>query len=275
MLYLVISSLFSIIIANLLKYHSKKNISFLSLFLGNYLLAGLFAFISGATLLHIHPMSFIPWSILIGILYIFCFILYKTNIIHNGVSLSVSVMRISLIIPTILSVIFFKEHINLYTGSAIVLILLIIILLSKRHSRVRIFLLVILFLATGFSDFILKIKDSFLVVNNTTFLFYMFSSALVSTIILMVLKKEKLSLNSLYHGLILGIPNYLTTLFFLKSLTQLPAVVSYPLNSSIIIIGSFITDRYLWRNKFTLEQVLLYSGLIFCIILLNIGLYIN
>lgn len=270
---ILLASLFSILIANLLRYYSQKEVLFLSLFAGNYFLASFFALLTGSFSLNISQSDFLPWSIVMGILFIICFLLYKSNIVHNGVSLSVSVMRISLIIPSLLSVIVFKENLNIYSSLAIILIITAISLLTHAQKNRNIILLILLFIATGFSDFILKIKDSLLQVSNSTFLFFMFLSALCTTLVLMLFKKEKFDRKSFFHGIIIGFPNYLTTFFFMKSLQTLPAVISYPLNSSLIVFGSFITDRFIWKNQFTFRQVVLYLCLLAGIILLNISLF--
>lgn len=273
MIYILIASLFSISIANFLSIVSKKNINFLVLFAGNYLCAFLLSMIGNTHFWEISYNVDFLLSVFLGIMFVLNFVVYSRNVQINGVSISVSIMRISLIIPLLFSVLIHKEILNSMTSLSILLTLTVSIFLAKADKKISIFQLILLFLISGFTEYIFKLHNSIRIIPDQNFLSFLFISALIFCMILIIVKKIKFDKLSFLYGLLLGLPNYYTSFFFMKGLNQLDAVICYPLNASLIILGSYISDRYLWKNKFSLRQRLLYFSLIISIIFLNISIH--
>lgn len=273
MINLLISAIFGILIANILKLSSKKEVSALSLFSGNYFCTTVLSLFQIKDYPQILNHFDTAIGVILGLFFILNLFIYNTNLIKNGVSLSVSVMRISIIIPVVLSLVIYSENINLHTVVGILMILSVIILLTKSHKNSNILLIILLFLITGITDFFFKIHQQSGLGYDNFFLLVVFISALFFTLLFMLFKKKKLHLFSILIGVLLGIPNYYTSFFFIKALNILPAVICYPINSSLIVLGSFFSDLCFWKSSFKWYQYLLYLGLIISIIVLNVGLY--
>ena len=71
-------------------------------------------------------------------------------------------------------------------------------------------------------------------------------------------------------GMILGIPNQLTTKFFLLALKEIPAAISYPFFAGSVALLCVLSDIVIWKKKFGVVQKFSLALLTIGIILLNI-----
>ena len=241
------------------------------IFLGNYFTASIFSFVS----LKPSTANFGLFEILLGsfggFLFLTNFIIYRTNIKINGLSLSVSAMRVSLIIPTIISILIFNESIALinYIGIGVIIFSFMFAVDTKNFHNI--FWILFLFTLTGLTDSLLKIYDEIGNQSNDSFIFMIFSSAFFFTLIVVLSRKTKFQLRSILYGLSLGIPNQLTTKFFMKGLETVKAAISYPFFASAIVLFSIISDIFIWKKKFNLKERLAFAFIIIGIVFLNIS----
>ena len=80
------------------------------IFLGNYCVASIFSLAvleRPFALMHKFDLGL---GMATGLLFLVNFLIYRRNIQLNGLSLSVSTMRVSLLIPTMISLIFFNDE---------------------------------------------------------------------------------------------------------------------------------------------------------------------
>ena len=268
MIFLFLSIFCSALIGNLLTlFKVREKIKIFQVFLGNYLVASLFSFFSmnnNFSSLHVLDYSL---GIFAGFMFLVNFIVYQKNIHANGLSLSVSIMRVSMIIPSAVSILLFFDKINLLNYFGISVIVVSFFILADTRKFHHFFWLLLLFVVTGISDTTLKLYDEIGYQDNTMFVFILFSSALVFNFLLIMLRKEKFHLLSLGCGLILGIPNQLTTRFFLSSLKFVPGSLAYPISASGIVVVVILSDILIWKKRFNAKQrialFLLLIGLIF------------
>jgi len=272
MINLLLSVLCSVIIANLLRFFYKDSqIKDKFVFLGNYLLASIFSLFMIKSM-HVKIVVFdISTGILSGFLFLAGLIVYKKSISVNGLSLSVSAMRVSLIIPTIVAVFFFKEYLFLLNIIGILLIIISFIYLPDYKIHQGIFWLFLLFTITGIADLSLKIYDTYGQNEQGFFLFIIFVTAFLFNLIWIIFTKTAFSLKSFLYGLLLGIPNQLTTFFFLKAISDIPASIAYPLTSSMVVLFSLLSDTIIWRKEFSRKQKIAFFFLLCGVILLNIS----
>jgi len=271
MLYLFLSIISSALIGNLLILFSKdKRSSILNIFLGNYFLASAFSFISNdTTISQVRPFDIII-GITTGFLFLFNFIIYQRNIKENGLSLSVSAMRFSLLVPILVSILFFKQYVNPlnYLGSGFILFSFAI--MKGSGSVKNLIWLFILFLITGLSETCIKLYDEYGLARQGFFILMLFGSAFIFNLGLLFYKKVKFHYISFAYGMILGFPNQLTTKFFLLSLKSVPAPIAYPLMAACVVLICFLADITIWKRKFNLISYLAYLGIIIGVIFLNL-----
>ena len=255
MISLFLSIIMSVLIANLLPFFTKvKSIIILQVFLGNYFLASIFSFVDkGSPLSAAGSFEIITGSIT-GILFFATFLVYQHNITKNGVSLSVGVMRFSVVIPILMALMLFGEPILLLNVAGIILVLIAFAFLTDTRSFYSILWLGLLFLGTGIADSILKLYEQYGLESSRPFMIYLFGSAMIFNLLVVLLKKTQFHFSSFCFGMILGIPNRLTTKYFLDALQQIPASMVYPIFAASVVVLGVFSDIIIWKKKFNYKQ---------------------
>ena len=268
MIYLILSILCSALIGNLLILFGKdKKSDILTIFAGNYFLASIFSILQ-------HPKPFVinsSFAIILGttsgFLFLINFLIYKRNITLNGLSLSVGIMRVSLLIPTLLSILVFNDSINQMNYFGMIIVVIAFFFMTETKSFHNIFWLLILFAITGVTDSMMKIFTELGGGQTEQFVFSIFTSALIFNIIILVIRKQKITPKYFLWGMLLGVPNQLTTKFFLISLKHIPAAIAYPLMAASVVLICFIADQLLWKKRYTIRQrwalLFIFIGIVF------------
>ncbi len=269
MIALLLSVIMSVAIANLLPLFKKdKTTNILHIFLGNYFLASIFSFIDkGSPLSDAGNFEMIIGSIT-GILFFATFLIYQYNISQNGVSLSVGAMRFSVVIPIVISLLVFNEPILLLNITGIILVLLAFTFLTDTKSFHSIFWLGLLFLFTGTIDSIMKLYEQYGLESTRPFMIYIFGSALIFNLFVVVFKKASFHFKSFCFGMILGIPNRLTTKYFLDALQEIPATTVYPMFAASVVVLGIFSDVLVWKKKFNYKQKIALLIMVIGIVLL-------
>ena len=102
------------------------------------------------------------------------------------------------------------------------------------------------------------------------FLFFTFASALVLCLALMAYKKERLGVLELGYGALLGIPNFLSSLFLLKALSSVPGVIAFPTYSVATILVVALAGLLFFREKLEKKQVI--GAVLICVALVLLNL---
>ncbi len=114
-LYLLLSSVCSLLIAHLLKLTEVKKLRTLNTLMVNYLVAFMVAFGVGFTEQQSAEWVVIPsvpvllFCLVVGAFFIGNFIAYSKSVHANGMGISVAAMRLSLLVPVMLSVLAYSE----------------------------------------------------------------------------------------------------------------------------------------------------------------------
>lgn len=278
MLNILLSILCSVGIANLLmlfgklKRHSDPDPrhAMLPVFLGNYIVASLFSYLSvprGGFQLHGFDLGL---GIAAGALFLSNFWIYQRSIVINGLAISVSVMRVAMIVPVLVSLLIFGERLKLVNFAGIALALLAFLLKTDRGGRYKLLWLAALFAVSGITDLSLKLFKELGSGSEALWIGMVFSSALLFTLGLIMLRKVKVTLPALLFGFGLGIPNRLSTVFFLRGLATVPAAIAYPFTASGIVLVSVISDALFWKRKPASKELLMYAMLAAGLVLLNL-----
>lgn len=269
--FLALSVLCSVLIANLLMVFNRrggKNI--LPVFLGNYLVASLFSLASLPSLRVELPAFDIALGALTGACFLLNFWVYQRSIVVNGLSLSVGVMRIAMIIPILLAVAVFRESLSFWNILGIGIGIAAFSLKGNPKELHNLLWIAGLFLISGLTDASLKVYKELGSGAEPAFILIIFASAFVFTLLAILLGKVPLSAASLLLGFLLGIPNRLSTVFFLQGLDSVPAAIAYPLVAVSIVLLSILSDILLWKKKATRRDGLLWALLLLSLILLNL-----
>jgi uncharacterized membrane protein len=267
---LFLSIICSALIGNLLFLFQKdKKLQILQVFLGNYFLASIFSIAANNTPISSIRLYDIIFGVITGFLFLANFVVYQKNIKINGLSLSVGVMRISLIIPTLIAILFFREQIMFLNYLGIGIILFSFAFQTETKSLHNFIWIAVLFIVTGFTDGLMKIYNVHGLQQDGAFVFILFFSAFVFNLIWIAIQRRKFIIKYFLFGMILGIPNQLTTRFFLNSLESVKAAIAYPLFASSVVLITVLCDLLIWKKKYNLKQRIAFALLILGIVFLN------
>lgn len=279
--FLLLVILCSTSIALILKYNDTRKGELIVLLAGNYLVASSIALI----LLLISPSAKFSFQTLLfgaalGFMFVITFFALALAIKHAGTGLAITSSRLSVIIPIIISILFFNETPNeLYLiGFVFTFITFILFYFSVKSGykagdgKLKYLFLLAVFVGIGINDFALKLfKVIRIEQEEPFFILFIFSSAFIYSSAYIIIKKIKIEKQTALWGFTLGIPNVLTTVFLLNALAILPAIVVFPLMNVGIILLTTLMAFYIWKEKLNRWGVLaLASGLI-AILFLSLG----
>ncbi|MFN3952310.1 MAG: EamA/RhaT family transporter [Thermaurantimonas sp.] len=232
----------------------------------NYLVAFLLGIVSGGGE---QPMRsafpFLPWAVLIGLLFISLFGLMARVTQDYGVSAVSVAVKMSLAIPVLFSLVYFDEHLNkvniLGIGLAFPALFLSIAGKQDVHGSIRFgWMPVVLFVGSGLLDSLLKYVQQVHLSEQVTALFtaLCFGSAfvfgVVSLVVRWVMKRDKImDFRSVVAGILLGIPNF-GSIYFLVRALQIPGMDgsrAFPINNMGIVILSALVSIFVFREKFS------------------------
>ena len=270
MLYLVYTVLLFNVLIILFKYFHKKNISTLQVLIVNYFFSSCFSFfflymqlkdkhifLDSSQMLSKFELSWIHYSIIIGILFVISFYLYSIGVQKIGISISTISSKMSVIIPVSIALIIYPQETLTYKKFfALFLSLAAIYFSSVRKEKIDLknflILILLIFISQGltdsvFNDFVQKFKDA----NRYAFFAILFLSASFSGYLIhsLFFKEKGINKTSLVYGFVFSIPNFFSLLFFIKALTVMESSIAYPLASMGIIITSMLIAITFFKEK--------------------------
>lgn len=273
MIFIIFSIMCTVTIGNLMHLYQTKDssLNIFQVFLGNYFVAAIAAFFMIESFDSNIVVKDLGIGALFGALFLINFLNYQLNIAKNGLSISIAVMRISVVTPIIISLVVFSESLPWLNYVGILVVLIAFLFLGKNSNIKSKFWLFALFLVTGFTETGLKIIDEIATASHNQMLFYLFGSAFIINLIIVIIRRDRFVFKYFVGGLILGVPNLLSSFFFLKGLEHnVSAANAYPIVASSVVLLGFLTDKFIWKTKFSKYQYLIYVIIVVGVILLNI-----
>ncbi|MBT6815418.1 MAG: DMT family transporter [Flavobacteriales bacterium] len=268
----MINIVYTILLFNILiivfKMFKKYKVDNLQGLIVNYLTAAIcsYFFLEQDFLLDdILQSDWIYHAIIIGSLFIIVFNFYAFGIQKVGIAVTTVANKMSLIIPVCAALILYpNEEFTSLKGIAFILALVGIYLSSTKSGKLSfdkkyLWLIILVFVGQGisdaiFNDFAQSFKE---VLEKESYLFFMtlFFFASISGILILsgksIISNNTLQLKSLFWGIIFGIPNFFSLVFFLKALNdpELSSSIVFPLVSMGVIVSSSIIGMILFKEK--------------------------
>jgi len=244
--YLIIAVLSSASMAVVLKIFRKQKGNRYGIILGNYLTCVLLSFLllpEKNILFSPDPITLLC-GIIAGVLFVAGLVSMQSSIAVNGAILTSAFSKLGLIVPLLISAVFFGDRIRILQIPGIVLIFLSFWLIlfdkdsiKKQQSGIgagrRPVLLLAVLLACGFADAMAKVFEHVgKRKEDQLYFLILFAAAALITCFLMSMEYrktgKKLSGKEFLAGVMVGIPNYFSSALLLKALTGLPSFVVYP-----------------------------------------------
>ena len=264
----MINIIYTILLFNVLiivfKMFEKYNVDNLQALIVNYITAGICSYFlleSSFSVVEILNSDWLYHAILIGALFIIVFNFYAYGIQKVGISISTVANKMSLIIPVCVALLLYPETetFTYLKGIAFFLALSGIYLSSTNGGKLSfdkkyLWLIILVFVGQGlsdslFNDFAQKFP------NEGGYLFFMvlFFMASFSGILILTgksfKKKKPLQLKSVFWGIIFGVPNFFSLVFFLKALGNLESSIVFPLVSMGVVVSSSLIGMFLFKEK--------------------------
>jgi drug/metabolite transporter (DMT)-like permease len=263
-IFILLSSACSVLIAHFLKVTEFKKLSTTRVLTVNYIVASLVAFLSpgGAKIGFDFSQAWpaVTLAVGVGLIFIANFFVYSKSVSKNGVGISVAAMRMSLLIPVLLSTIWYLEVMswNQWIGFLLVIIALFLLLPNKRsmlrEPKSAAWLLVLLFLGTGVGDGSLKVFEvefsSY--VSKEQFMGTVFLSATAIGLMAMVIQKEfSFSMKEIGMGILVGIPNLYSAIFLIQALEVMNGAIVYSVVNVLTVLGATTLGKIRWGDIVT------------------------
>lgn len=280
MIYLLLAIICSSSLALILKQGNVKKSNTAILINANYLTASVlslaFVFYKGTLTISLYALLF---ALFLGYLFAATFFIYSKAVGLAGTALATVSARLSVLIPVLFSIILYGEspNIKMIFGFILALVTLYLFYLSLKnhngtpHSRRSYLILIVLLFGIGLVDFSMKIfEQNFSSEEKGTFVFTIFFSAFIYTLVYILYKKIKFEPHTFKLGLLLGIPNVLAIHFVLAALSELPAIVVFPIQNIGVIVFTAVMAYLIWKEKINNFGIAALIAGIISIILLRI-----
>jgi len=214
----------------------------------------------------IFHQHWIYYAMMLGLLFVSLFYLISVTTVVFGVSVASVANKMSIVIPVTLAVYLYHESISTLQIIGIVLAMVAVVMVSfkKSDQSVKIttqwhFLLpLILFLGCGSIDALInylqrkftspEISNEYIL--STAFMFAAIGG-LFSFLSLLIMKKTTMHSKSIIVGLVLGVPNFFSMFFVMKSLESnyLNASTFFPVNNMSIVVLSTVVSIIAFKEK--------------------------
>ena len=209
-----------------------------------------------------------------GVLYLGGFLLLQWNVSKNGVVLSATFMKLGVLVPTLLSVLLFRETLTLAQMLGFVGALCAILLINAKSGSGKAASgigLLLLLLGGGMADAMSKVYEQFgAPALEDHFLFYIFASALILCAGLILSRHQKVGKAEILFGLLVGVPNYFCSRFLLRALGTIPAVVAFPTFSVGTIVLVTVMGRLFFGETLDRRRRCAMALILLSLVLLNL-----
>ena len=268
----MINIIYTILLFNILiigfKMFQKYKVDNLQALIANYLTGAVCSYLFLETTFSLDYILQVSWlyhAIIIGILFFIVFNLYSFGIQKVGISITTVANKMSLIIPVGAALLLYPKSnaFDLLKGIAFLLAIIGIYLSSTTGGKLNfnkkyLWLIVLVFIGQGisdaiFNDFAQKFPE------EGSYLFFMvllFFASITGILILLgqsITSKKPLQLKNLFWGVIFGVPNFFSLVFFLKALED-PNISSaevFPLVSMGVVVSSSVIGLLIFKEKLT------------------------
>ncbi len=259
MIWLLSAAGCSVAIALILKVNEVRGGNRLLLIGANYVVASILSVILLKGEIRWPGLKTLGLGVGAGVDFVLGFLLLLSGISRGPLAVPVTVMRLSVAVPIIASIMLWGEQPGLYQWSGIGLGMIAIILfgigLSGENSKNRPgerywFLIVSLFFVMGAGDLLLKaFRELSPDIERLLFTWILFTVAAIIVWVIIWVKRIHFDYGTLTLGLFLGVPNLFSTVFILKALQTIPASQAFPFVNLTVILVSTLLGFAVWKER--------------------------
>lgn len=274
MIFLILSIIASTITVSFFKIFERVGVNTLQGIIFNYItcavLGNLITNETPVITTDFYNQTWFPYTLLLGFLFISIFFAIGETSQKMGVSVSIVSAKLSVVMPIVFALLFFSESLTVFQIAGIILSLLAVYFISQKHNdgstkTKNIWILpAIVFIGSGIIDttlnliqkrFIPAVSEAYVI--TTVFSIAFVLGALLLTY-LVVFKNEKVAFKNVYWGIFLGIPNYFSMLFLVKTLSYFPTASAtiFPINNIGIVAASTLVSVLFFKEKLNTKNII-------------------
>ena len=291
MIYLVIAIVCNVLLGVIFKLFRQYKVDILPAIVVNYFVCTTIGFtLFRSEFPVLEDVLFQPWTpfaLILGGVFISGFVIAAHCVQYYGVALTTMMQKISLVITVLFAILFFNESSSLLKWIGLILALIAIILVNYKpkkdqtHMKMHWWVVILPFMTFCFNALI----DSTLFyvkaqgINTTSdgaFTTILFGTAGLAGILILLIRNliayNRISRATFLGGFILGVPNFFSIYFLLKTL-QLDwggSVIFPVFNISVILLATCI-GFVLFKEPLKWYNILGLGFALLCIFLISIG----
>ncbi len=271
MIFLLLSIVCSSLIFLIFRSFSQFRVNTFTAIVVNYFVAGLFGILVNGEALSFNRMFSSDWSInglVLGVVFISLFNIMAITAQKFGASVASIANKMALIIPVGFAIVVYRDAINLLKAIGIIMALVGVYLATVKPSQekkqfdIKLFIIpIILFVGSGFIDTFLKYTQEYALStdqDSKLFTSLTFLTAFTIGIIVMLIDKSKRSFKapSIIGGAILGIVNYGSIYFLIKTfnVSNLESSVIFPINNMGVVIFTTFLSLLIFKESFSVKN---------------------
>ncbi|PQB04016.1 DMT family transporter [Aureitalea marina] len=265
MIYLLLSVLSSTTLFVVFKLFERFNVKLLPAIVGNYITAFSLGMLVNPVVPGLGEITEKPWflyAISLGVVFIVVFNLMGMTTQRHGLSVVSVATKMSLIVPILFGLIYYKESMSAGKIAGIVLALIAVYMTTTNPRTAQgmglrsVLLPTLVFLGSGFIDTSLKYLEQRFVDPEEVALFsgIIFGGAAIIGLLILLYRylrfRELPKLRDALGGLALGIPNFFSVYFLVRTLQSdfMPSSGIFTLNNVAIVLSSTLLGILLFKE---------------------------
>jgi len=280
MLFLSISIIFTSALYLIFKAFDKYKVESFPVIIINYLFSTIIALVVWGNDIPAHlqanPASLYLYSSILGLAFVFIFILLNKTTAILGVSGATIVSRMSLVISATYSIVLLGDKLNILKASGIALacISIYFTVFQKKNElpqeddfikkEKNILIPLLAFFGTGGIDVSLKYFEQNFITENTIndFITCIYAGAFIGGLVWAFISRSELKalfkLKNILWGLLLAVCNFLSLYLFLFALikAKIQGSVLFPVNSVGIVAVSTVLSVIIFREKINKQNAI-------------------
>ena len=266
MLYLAGAIVFSSWLTIAFKIAGRLGISTFQAIIFNYftcVLTGIFLDGSVPSLKSISVAEWLPWSLLMGSMFISIFNLIAYTTRKSGVAIASVANKLSLVIPFIFSIFLYNESVTFFKIAGVFIALAAVLLTCLPSNKTAdsfgiswsfMMLPLVLFISSGLLDTLIKYVESNFINESNSNIYIITSfgvAGLIGSVVLigrLLAGKERIDPRSVFTGIAIGVPNYFSLWCLVRVLKLNPGNSSSVIpitNMGIVLFSTLIAAIFL------------------------------
>jgi len=287
LIYLLLSILASTIIFIIFKLFEKFQINIFQAIVVNYCIAfttGILSYNGTITISQLPNLDWFYNTLILGALFIIVFNLMGVTTQKNGLSVVSVATKMSVVVPVLFGLLYYNESLGTVKLIGIAIALIAVYLTSNKSkqgisvNRKSIVLPILVFIGSGIIDTSIKFLEDTYVANNDVPLFsaIIFLAAAIIGFIFIIIQIIRGSFNfefkNIIAGICLGVPNYFSIYFLVKTLRSdiLESSGIFAINNISIVALSTFAGIFIFKEKLIRKNWIGIALAILSIILISI-----